>query len=380
VTRIFHPVIEQQASWIVVNPAQGCPKNCQYCFLRPWGQTVTAPTLIASVPETVKQLFEYPYLRPRTPICLLTHTDPFATSANRVLLMELISSIRARSSTNPICFVTKCFIPPNIIDNLAKLNAAGSGEIIAYLSYSGLTDVEEPGINHSKLRDNFTALSAEGIPVVHYWRPLLPQNSAPEVMERVFEWVSKRARCSVATGLKLYPEMYRQVKGWVELDEEFEEAVKAEDVWPEGAVNELQRLRTKHPSYAIYTDNSCALSLVLGDGDLGAVYGSRRCQLCSCPEKQRLICSTSRSLGLDRGVIETALTVAGVPRGAARLKEEAGQTYIEIKDHRMSTASVAYLRQTLRIVVRVIKTDGDTYWNSGSTGGTPLVLSQGTKR
>ncbi|MCA1441937.1 hypothetical protein I6F07_17295 [Ensifer sp. IC4062] len=373
-TRLFHPVIEHQASWIVVNPAQGCPKNCQYCFLRPWGQTVTAPTMIATVPETIEQLFTYPYLRPRTPICLLTHTDPFATSANRALLMELISSIRARSSTNPICFVTKCFIPPNIVDKLGEFNAPGS-EIIAYLSYSGLTTEEEPGINHAKLKDNFTALSARGIPVVHYWRPLLPQNSTRAVMERVFEWVSKTARCSVATGLKLYPEMYQQVKDWPELDKQFEEAVRAEDVWPDQAINELQRLRTAHPSYSIYTDNSCALSLVLGEGDLGAVYGSRRCQLCSCPQNQRFTCATVRSAELDQSTIEIALAAAGVPMGAAQFKDEPGQRYIEINDHRMSTASVAFLRQTLRTVVRVTKTEGDTYWNSGSTGGTPLVLS-----
>lgn len=31
--RQWTPVIDQHASWLAVNPIQGCPKKCAYCFL-----------------------------------------------------------------------------------------------------------------------------------------------------------------------------------------------------------------------------------------------------------------------------------------------------------------------------------------------------------
>lgn len=39
--RVFTPVIDQHASWIAVNPVQGCPKHCAYCFLNERFQTGT---------------------------------------------------------------------------------------------------------------------------------------------------------------------------------------------------------------------------------------------------------------------------------------------------------------------------------------------------
>jgi DNA repair photolyase len=41
--RTYAPVIDQHATWIGVNPIQGCPKGCAYCFLRDRGQAPARP-------------------------------------------------------------------------------------------------------------------------------------------------------------------------------------------------------------------------------------------------------------------------------------------------------------------------------------------------
>ena len=48
--RVFTPVIDQHASWIAVNPVQGCPKRCEYCFLHERSQAGVAPVQQASQP------------------------------------------------------------------------------------------------------------------------------------------------------------------------------------------------------------------------------------------------------------------------------------------------------------------------------------------
>lgn len=30
----FYPIVDVHATWLVLNPIQGCPKKCKYCFLR----------------------------------------------------------------------------------------------------------------------------------------------------------------------------------------------------------------------------------------------------------------------------------------------------------------------------------------------------------
>lgn len=29
----FYPIVDMHSTWLVLNPIQGCPKKCKYCFL-----------------------------------------------------------------------------------------------------------------------------------------------------------------------------------------------------------------------------------------------------------------------------------------------------------------------------------------------------------
>ena len=57
-------IVDQHATWIAVNPVQGCPKGCSYCFLNERGQTAVRPEQLASPAETVDMLTASRYYAP----------------------------------------------------------------------------------------------------------------------------------------------------------------------------------------------------------------------------------------------------------------------------------------------------------------------------
>src|SRR5216117_3465404 len=103
--RRFHPVVELHASWFVLNPLQGCPKRCGYCFMGPWSQTGARPEPVASVAATVDAVLARPDFTPTIPLCLLTHSDAMATAEIRAVFLDLVRELRRRQIDNPICFV-----------------------------------------------------------------------------------------------------------------------------------------------------------------------------------------------------------------------------------------------------------------------------------
>ncbi|WP_414930611.1 winged helix-turn-helix domain-containing protein [Streptomyces sp. SHP 1-2] len=82
-TRLFEPVIDQHATWMVADPVQGCPKDCSYCHLQALGQTRAPPAVLATPEETAKQLLAHRYYHPELALALYTCTDALATSATR---------------------------------------------------------------------------------------------------------------------------------------------------------------------------------------------------------------------------------------------------------------------------------------------------------
>jgi DNA repair photolyase len=61
------PIVDQHATWLAVNPIQGCPKSCAYCSLQERGQTAVKPEYLAGSAETVQRLATSPYYEPDRP-------------------------------------------------------------------------------------------------------------------------------------------------------------------------------------------------------------------------------------------------------------------------------------------------------------------------
>ncbi|MFC7643552.1 hypothetical protein ACFQX6_24235 [Streptosporangium lutulentum] len=195
--REWTPVIDQHASWLAVNPIQGCPKKCTYCFLNQRRQTRVAPVQLHTPAETVRMLLDSDLYSPERAVALFTWTDVMAVASNRAYLAELLREFVRVNLPNLIVLISKCRFPAGTIEAITTAMAAGL-RVIAYLSYSGLDSAIEVGVRHEQIRDNFPALHAAGIPIVHYWRPAFPAVTTEEIMTRVLDTAARYATCTMA--------------------------------------------------------------------------------------------------------------------------------------------------------------------------------------
>ncbi|MFD8340314.1 hypothetical protein ACFV42_48215 [Streptomyces solisilvae] len=86
------------------------------------------------------------------------------------------------------------------------------------------------------MRANFPRLHAADIPVIHHWPPFLPQNSTPEAIERVMDWVTEYATCTVTVGTKVKPTALEQITGrWPQLPDPQLDPQAADSIRPRPA-------------------------------------------------------------------------------------------------------------------------------------------------
>jgi len=291
--RVRTGIVDQHATWIAVNPVQGCPKSCRYCFLHERGQAGVAPEVLADPARTVELLLTSPYYAPARPVALYTWTDVMALPASREHLRSVLAELAARDVRNPIVLITKCHTPDDVITDLVETRQRGV-PLVAYLSLSGLDNTIERGVRHAPLLDNFPRLAAAGIPIVHYWRPGTPASATTAVMERVLDHAATYAAATMAAGLKVEPAaLPRLAEMWPELATT-DSVTSAEGVYPRAFWEFVHRTWQRHPGYPLFHTNSCALAYVLGRPDTFGVFGSTTCGLRNhCPLPQRGRCSSA---------------------------------------------------------------------------------------
>lgn len=372
VQRVWEPVIDQHETWLAVNPVQGCPKACGYCYLSDRGQTSVKPTQLATPQRTVDLLLTSPYYHPQAVLALYTCTDALATPPNRAHLIDLLAQLTARGVRNPVCLITKCGVTQDVIDAILNARAAGT-PVIVYLSYSGLGPDIERGINHDALRDTFPLLHEHGIPVIHYWRPLMPANAAPETITRVLDWASRYATCSVAVGLKVKPGAREQMTAlWPELRDGDLPVESADAVWPRQTWDLLESLPTRYPSHPIYQTNSCALAHVLQRPDTHRIHTTTTCAANHCPADQRDRCAAASPPPVTSDAIRSGLVWLGVPKAHA-VDWDADQRTATVQGA-LSLRDRNNVAQRLVVCVRAPRDDDDTYWSGRLEGRQPLII------
>src|SRR5205823_6091167 len=92
--------------------------------------------------------------------------------------------------SNPVILITKA---PLSDVTLMRVRAVSGLRIVLFLSYSGLGRRFEPNFTDEQLRDNFRVARRHSFPVVHYWRPLLPENTTLPAIQRMLSFVSSAA-------------------------------------------------------------------------------------------------------------------------------------------------------------------------------------------
>lgn len=365
------PVVDQHASWLALNPVQGCPKGCHYCFLNSYGLTRVAPTQLRTTTEAVQTLTGSPLYGPDRAVALFTWTDVMATAASRAYLARLLDKLVGRSIANPIVSITKCRVPADTIEAINAARAAGL-RVLVYLSYSGLDAEVEAGVRPEHIRGNFPALNAAGIPIVHYWRPSLPASATLERMEQVLALAAEYSVCTMAAGLKVEPDaLERLAVHWPQLATT-PGVTEAECVYPRPFWDFIHTTADRHPDYPVFHTNSCALAYVLGEADRFGVYGGPVCTGRNlCPAAQRQRCAAAPRPLPEESRIRAALHRRGIGDAAFTLLGNERELRLQAA---APNAVASALAQDLGVRVVLSGQGGDAYWSSGTSGAKPLIL------
>ena len=371
--------IEMHSSWLAINSILGCPNGCKYCLLQATGDNNCFPKQLITPKEAVEKLLKYKYYDEKIPLCLLPNTDVFVNPKNTKYLLELLDELEKHNVRNDLIIITKCKIPDNVIER-AKTIKVNNQNIVFYISYSGLGKKIEPRISEEILRDNLKRLNENGIDVIHYYRPFLPQNSNPAQITEILDYVNQYTDVSVTTGLALIETFIDKIECWDEVKENKEKCLKANCVWPESAWNYFNNNYTHKQQ--IFQTNTCGLNTKLKRPST-QYYNSFECQNYNhCSEEQRERCRLAHQELNKEMVISKCQKLLEKLEFDTKDIEYIFDEYgsLELKSVELKISDASYLSYILGVKVYVSTNNivSDTY-NSTLNGAKPLVLKAGVK-
>lgn len=362
----FYPIVDVHATWLVLNPIQGCPKKCRYCFLRERGLNQIQPNVLVSPEQAVEMLLNSKFYIKDMPLCLFSQTDAFATPNNIEYAKRLITILMEKKIENPIVFITKCQIPKEFIEFIDFYEKKGN-KFLFFLSYSGLNSDIEIGVNKHIIEENFVTLSRYNKKIIHYWRPLIPENSKQTEIDKVYNFVKKYCIASVAIGLKVTEDIINNIE-WNELRYNKEEALKVNNVWNKNAYDYIwQHLAKREDNYPIFQTTACAVAYALGQPDRKFFYNTYICISCNkCTKEQRSLCKKkydSFKYPLKEHVIQLIKRI-GKELDQHQIEFDLDKRAVIIRNIEMSFNEISFITESLGMKVIVTKKKNDYYWNS----------------
>jgi hypothetical protein len=169
-------------------------------------------------------------------------------------------------------------------------------------------------VNKLKLVKSMERVHNTGIPVVHYWRPFLPQNSSIKQIQEVLDIVTKYAKVSVISGLKLNPGIKKEmINFWPQLEQIPDNQLSnISNIWPKGVKNVIKSItQTYYPNYPIVETNSCAIAIVKKISDYNDIYETSLCKSNICSSSQKDICGNVNANGFSKLEIQYQLFKVG---------------------------------------------------------------------
>lgn len=372
-------IVEMHSSWLAINSILGCPNGCKYCLLQATGDNNCFPKQLATPKEAVETLLKYRYYDKDIPLCLLPNTDVFVNPKNFRYLLELLDEIEKHNIKNDLVIITKCRIPEEMITR-AKQIKENNQNIVFYISYSGLGKEIEPRISTDILRENFKKLNENGIDVIHYYRPFLPQNSDPKQITEILNYVNQYTDVSVTTGLALIETFVDKIECWDKIKENKEECLKANCVWPEDAWNYFNKDYSHQQQ--IFQTNTCGLNTKLKRPST-QYYNSFECRNYNhCSYEQRKRCEQAHRT-LNRNIIQNRclklLEKLGFQTDEVKFSfDKYGG--LELKNIDLKISDASYLSYVLGVKVYITTNQVVTNtYNSTLNGAKPLILKVGEK-
>lgn len=304
------PLVAQHESWISLDPIQGCPASCVYCYLEPSGLTTTVPGASREAPESAYQsLATYRYLDKykfsdvtmgrNFPIAIGNYTDICLTPKNRQFLLSLLYKHQQQMPEVPVCIVTKAALQPAFLEAINQIGI----RVIFFISLSFLPSTMERGAPPATTRlKNFEHIAQfSNLHAVHFWRPATSM-SVPDratAIRQIELLKSAGAEASVITGLK-FGDTLAQVFSANEqhaLHTFFKAQLEHQHLRNEIFEPDVQEhilSAAQELSYPVYLHTSCAVSYILEQADYNATFRKPhfevRCQVSTCPSTQRERC------------------------------------------------------------------------------------------
>ena len=369
----FFPIVDVHATWLVLNPIQGCPKKCKYCFLAERNLNRVKPNILVSPEEAVRLLLKNRFYNSSIPLCLISQSDAFSTNENTEYVKQLVENLMEKKIKNPIIFITKCHIPIDFIEFIDKYEKQGH-KFLFFLSYSGLDYTVELGVDKKIIEENFVNLSKYNKTIVHYWRPFIKENSTKEVIESVYNYVKKYCKASVAIGLKTTNNIIDNI-GWEKLEENREEALKADNVWNEFAYDYIWNELKKRDDYPIFQTTSCALGYALGKADRKFFYNTDICTKCNkCTKEQRARCQLKYESYKTPSKKDVLKVLKKIDRVIPINQIEIRDRLIVLKNIELNFNEISYLTDSLETRVITKKNEKDYYWNTSINNASILKL------
>ena len=373
-----YPIVDLHASWIVLNPIQGCPNSCRYCFLNGVNLTKTKPKILATPQETIQKLLESKFYNKDIPVCIETESDGFATSESIRYMEQLLDKIDESNIFNLIVFITKCEIPASFISKIKELERKGH-KFLFFLSYSGLDNDIEIGINKENIKRNFIELYNANLPIIHYWRPFLPQNSSKERIREVYNFVKKYAKCSVAIGLKVKENYKSKLDFWREL-ENTRETTCAESIWTKNAYDYIWGENSViDTDYPIFKTTSCAIAYATKESEQEACFNSNVCINDNrCPEEQRILCREfyKRLKPVNSKYVEDILKKLKLvnDKSVYEINVNSKLRIIEIRGIQLNTKEFSLLTLLTKYRIKAARSNSDDYWNSFINDAKQIII------
>lgn len=372
-----YPIVDLHATWLVLNPIQGCPNRCKYCFLNGVQLTGVKPTELVTPTEAINLLKKSVLYDQQIPICIESQSDAFATPSNIQYVKELIRIMHENQIMNTKIFITKCKIPIDFIEYLKKYKELGHN-FIFFLSYSGLDKDIEMGVNKNNIKENFIKLNENNFDIIHYWRPFIPQNSSKEKILEVVNFVKQYAKCSIAIGLKAQSTFIDKIDFWDEI-KKYPEAIYTESIWTKEAYENIYGENSiLGKDYPIFQTTSCAIAYVKKECDRNAFYSSEICEdFNKCPENQRIICENyynneCKKISID--TITELLAKLGHDTTNVKINIDYEKREIEILETELTMKEFTYLTQMTHFKIKAKKFENDYYWNTSVNNAKQLHI------
>lgn len=355
----YQPIVDIHASWLALNPLQGCPNGCNYCFLSKYDLNNIYPIELCKPSAAIDMLLNYKYYDDNAIVAFFTLTDIFLDEKTISYLVEVLKIIKERDLNNTLVFITKQLIPDKVIEIFSSMHQ----NIIVYLSYSGLGTQYERGIKHENILKNFSKLYKSNIKVIHYWRPLIPDNTDENQIRDTLNYVSQYAIASSIAGLKLTGKNLLKLDFWPELKElDMNNIINSEGVIPRNALEAIRNYSTTI-NYPTYLTNACALSIALNVPCVDGFYNDEYCkEQNNCPNSQRQICKDFfNTQTLDEKLIECLFSKLSLEYNGYVFDEATNS--IDFLKTNLSYRDVFYLSKKLHKKIKNTK-NNENYWGT----------------